>query len=163
MNYRNTYAWTQTEQNLWEAFAGETQVGNKYGFFASVTKNMVLNRLPPLFWKRRIHYGRYRGTGGLPVLRTDLHYHMFCVKCKKASDAPHSYKPHPDEEIAEQSGNKIIRHRLVFWGSVSGMPRLSAPSSSGVGIRSLFGSTGTSDTDACLCRNEKNKRENVII
>ena len=37
------------------------------------------------------------------------------------------------------------------------MPRLSAPSSSGVGIRSLFGSTGTSDTDACLCRNEKSQ------
>ena len=53
---------------------------------------------------------------GLPVLRTDLHYHMFCVKCKKASDAPHPYKPHLDEEIAEQSGNKIIRHRLIFEG-----------------------------------------------
>ena len=51
---------------------------------------------------------------GLPVLRTDLHCHMFCVKCKKASDASHPYKPHPDEEIAEQSGNKIIRHRLIF-------------------------------------------------
>lgn len=51
---------------------------------------------------------------GLSVLRTDLHYHMFCVKCKKASDAPHPYKPHLDEEIAEQSGNKIIRHRLIF-------------------------------------------------
>ena len=47
-------------------------------------------------------------------LRTDMHYHMFCVKCKKVSDAPHPYKPHPDEEIAEQSGNKIIRHRLIF-------------------------------------------------
>ena len=55
-----------------------------------------------------------RHRGGLPVLRTDLHYHMFCVKGKKASDAPHPYKPHPDEEIAEQSGNKIIRHRLIF-------------------------------------------------
>lgn len=43
------------------------------------------------------------------------------------------------------------------------MPRLSVPSSSGVGIHSLFGSTGTSDTDACLCRNEKTKQENVII
>mgnify|MGYP007091814218 CR=1 FL=1 len=51
---------------------------------------------------------------GLSVLRTDLHYHMFCVKCKKASDAPHPYKPHLDEEIAEQSGNKNIRHRLIF-------------------------------------------------
>ncbi len=43
------------------------------------------------------------------------------------------------------------------------MPRLSAPSSSGVGIRSLFGSTGTTDTNACLCRNEKTKQEKVII
>ena len=49
MNGKNKYAGTQTEQNLWEAFAGESQAGNKYGFFASVTKNMVLNRLPPLF------------------------------------------------------------------------------------------------------------------
>ena len=37
-------------------------------------------------------------------LRTDLHYHMFCVECKKVSDAPHPYKPYLDEEIAKQSG-----------------------------------------------------------
>ncbi len=49
-------------------------------------------------------------------LRTDLHYHMFCVKCKKVSDAPHPYKPYLDEEIAKQSGYKIIRHRLIFEG-----------------------------------------------
>ena len=49
-------------------------------------------------------------------LRTDLHYHMFCVKCRKVSDAPHSYKPYLDEEIAKQSGYKIIRHRLIFEG-----------------------------------------------
>ena len=49
-------------------------------------------------------------------LRTDLHYHMFCVECKKVSDAPHQYKPYLDEEIAKQSGYKIIRHRLIFEG-----------------------------------------------
>ena len=49
-------------------------------------------------------------------LRTDLHYHMFCVRCKKVSDAPHPYKPYLDEEIAKQSGYKIIRHRLIFEG-----------------------------------------------
>jgi hypothetical protein len=49
-------------------------------------------------------------------LRTDLHYHMFCVECKKVSDAPHPYKPYLDEEIAKQSGYKIIRHRLIFEG-----------------------------------------------
>ena len=50
MNGKNKYAGTQTEQNLWEAFAGESQAGNKYSFFASVAKkNRVLNRLPPCF------------------------------------------------------------------------------------------------------------------
>ena len=45
-----------------------------------------------------------------------VYYHMFCVKCKKVSDAPHPYKPCLDEEIARQSGYKIIRHRLIFEG-----------------------------------------------
>lgn len=49
-------------------------------------------------------------------LRTDLHYHMFCVKCKKVIDAPYSYKAHLDEETMRQSGFDIIRHRLVFEG-----------------------------------------------
>ena len=33
---KNPYAGTKTEQNLWEAFAGESQARNKYTFFASV-------------------------------------------------------------------------------------------------------------------------------
>jgi Fur family transcriptional regulator, ferric uptake regulator len=49
-------------------------------------------------------------------VRTDLHYHMFCVKCKKVYDAPYSYKEYLDEEITRQSGFDIIRHRLVFEG-----------------------------------------------
>lgn len=49
-------------------------------------------------------------------LRTDFHYHMFCVKCKKVADVPHSYKPNLDEEMMRQSGYQIIRHRLIFEG-----------------------------------------------
>ncbi len=49
-------------------------------------------------------------------LRTDLHYHMFCMKCKKVIDAPYSYKECLDKETTQQSGFDIIRHRLVFEG-----------------------------------------------
>ena len=34
----NPYAGTQTEQNLWAAFAGESQARNKYTYFASKAK-----------------------------------------------------------------------------------------------------------------------------
>ena len=34
----NKYAGTQTEKNLQEAFAGESQARNKYTYFASVAK-----------------------------------------------------------------------------------------------------------------------------
>ena len=43
------------------------------------------------------------------------------------------------------------------------MPKERASSTSGAGIRSLSGSTGTSDAGACLCRNEKTKQEKMII
>lgn len=49
-------------------------------------------------------------------LRTELHYHMFCVKCKKVIDAPYPYKEYLDEETTQQSGFAIIRHRLIFEG-----------------------------------------------
>lgn len=49
-------------------------------------------------------------------LRTDLHYHMFCVKCKKVVDAPHPYKAELDTETMQKSGFDIVRHRLVFEG-----------------------------------------------
>ena len=49
-------------------------------------------------------------------LRTDLHCHIFCVRCRKVTDAPHPYKPYLDEETAKLSGYKIIRHRLIFEG-----------------------------------------------
>lgn len=49
-------------------------------------------------------------------LRTDLHYHMFCIKCKKVIDAPYPYKDDLDTDTTRQSGFNIIRHRLVFEG-----------------------------------------------
>ena len=49
-------------------------------------------------------------------LRTDLHYHMFCIKCKKVIDAPYPYKADLDADTTQQSGFDIVRHRLVFEG-----------------------------------------------
>lgn len=51
MNDRNKYAGTRTEHNLWEAFAGESQAGNKYGFFASVAKKQGFEQIAALFLK----------------------------------------------------------------------------------------------------------------
>lgn len=91
-------------------------------------------------------------------LRTDLHYHMFCVKCKKVIDAPHPYKPYLDEEIAKRSGYKIIRHRLIFEGVCPECQKKETLFPSGAGIRSLSRSADTSDAEACLCRNGKIKQ-----
>lgn len=49
-------------------------------------------------------------------LRTDLHYHMFCIICKKVIDAPYPYKTFLDDEIAKKTEYKISRHRLIFEG-----------------------------------------------
>ena len=51
MNEKNKYAGTQTEQNLWEAFAGESQARNKYSFFASVAKKQGFEQIAALFLK----------------------------------------------------------------------------------------------------------------
>ena len=51
INDRNKYAGTQTEQNLWEAFAGESQARNKYSFFASVAKKQGFEQIAALFLK----------------------------------------------------------------------------------------------------------------
>ena len=45
----NKYTGTKTEQNLWEAFAGESQARNKYTFFASVAKKAVYEQIAALF------------------------------------------------------------------------------------------------------------------
>ena len=45
------YAGTQTEKNLWEAFAGESQARNKYTYFASVAKKQGYEQIAALFLK----------------------------------------------------------------------------------------------------------------
>ena len=45
----NKYTGTKTEQNLREAFAGESQARNKYTFFASVAKKAGYEQIAALF------------------------------------------------------------------------------------------------------------------
>ena len=47
----NKYAGTKTEQNLREAFAGESQARNKYTYFASVAKKAGFEQIAELFLK----------------------------------------------------------------------------------------------------------------
>ncbi len=47
----NKYAGTQTEKNLWEAFAGESQARNKYTYFASMAKKEGYEQISAIFLK----------------------------------------------------------------------------------------------------------------
>ncbi len=50
----NKYKGTQTEKNLLEAFAGESQARNKYTYFASRAKRrMALSRSLPSSWRQQ--------------------------------------------------------------------------------------------------------------
>jgi len=51
MEKKNPYQGTKTEQNLWEAFAGESQARNKYTYFASVAKKAGYEQIAELFLK----------------------------------------------------------------------------------------------------------------
>ncbi len=51
MDTKNKYAGTQTEKNLWEAFAGESQARNKYTYFASIAKKQGFEQIAALFLK----------------------------------------------------------------------------------------------------------------
>ena len=48
---KNKYAGTETEKNLWAAFAGESQARNKYTYFASVAKKQGMEQISALFLK----------------------------------------------------------------------------------------------------------------
>ncbi len=47
----NKYEGTQTEKNLWAAFAGESQARNKYTYFASAAKKEGFEQISALFLK----------------------------------------------------------------------------------------------------------------
>lgn len=48
---KNIYAGTKTEQNLREAFSGESQARNKYTFFASAAKKAGYEQIADIFLK----------------------------------------------------------------------------------------------------------------
>ena len=48
---KNKYEGTQTEKNLWAAFAGESQARNKYTYFASTAKKEGFEQISALFLK----------------------------------------------------------------------------------------------------------------
>ena len=56
----NKYAGTKTEQNLWEAFAGESMARNKYTYFASRAKKAGYEQIAAIFQKTAAygHFGR---------------------------------------------------------------------------------------------------------
>ena len=51
MSKDTKYSGTQTEKNLMEAFAGESQARNKYTYFASVAKKQGFEQIAALFLK----------------------------------------------------------------------------------------------------------------
>ena len=48
--------------------------------------------------------------------RTDLHYHLICMKCGAVVDIPMEYREAIDKMTAEKTGYKIDRHRIVVEG-----------------------------------------------
>ena len=51
MEKSNKYEGTQTEKNLWAAFAGESQARNKYTYFASTAKKEGFEQIADIFLK----------------------------------------------------------------------------------------------------------------
>ncbi len=51
MSTKNKYEGSQTEKNLWAAFAGESQARNKYTYFASVAKKQGFEQIAAIFLK----------------------------------------------------------------------------------------------------------------
>ena len=64
MNAKNMYAGTQTEKNLWEAFAGESQARNKYTYFAATAEEEGFYELAERFRSvaavEQLHEERFR-------------------------------------------------------------------------------------------------------
>lgn len=49
-------------------------------------------------------------------LRTERHYHMFCLHCGRVTDAPIPYRDELDEGAAAATGFAVARHRTIFEG-----------------------------------------------
>lgn len=49
-------------------------------------------------------------------MRLDRHYHIYCTGCGKVFDAPIPYHTEYDNQIEQESGFQIKRHRMIFEG-----------------------------------------------
>lgn len=48
--------------------------------------------------------------------RTEYHYHLLCTGCGAVIDAPTPYRAGLDQDLAEETGYRVSRHRTVFEG-----------------------------------------------
>ena len=80
-----------------------------------ISQGTVYRNLNLLSEEGEIYHVRVPGADRYD-LRTDPHYHMICIKCKKVIDIPFKYKNELDEEIAKESNYYIKCHHLVFEG-----------------------------------------------
>lgn len=48
--------------------------------------------------------------------KTNLHYHLKCIHCGKIFDLDIPYNINEDENVAERTKFKIVRHQKVFEG-----------------------------------------------
>lgn len=80
-----------------------------------VSRGTVYRNLNLLAEKGEITHVKVPGTDRFD-LRTDQHYHLFCVGCGAVSDAPIPYDASHDKEVEAETGFQIQRHRTFFEG-----------------------------------------------
>ena len=77
MEKKNIYAGTKTEQNLWEAFAGESKARNKYTYFASAAKKAGFEQIAAIFLETANNEKEhaklwFKALGGLGTIEENL-------------------------------------------------------------------------------------------
>ena len=77
MEKKNIYAGTKTEQNLREAFAGESQARNKYTYFASAAKKAGFEQIAAIFLETAENEKEhaklwFKALGGLGTIEENL-------------------------------------------------------------------------------------------
>ena len=113
----NKYAGTQTEKNLQEAFAGESQARNKYTYFASVAKKEGYEQIAALFLETaenekehaKIHFKYLNGIG-------DTMQNLADAAAGENYEWTDMYKKFAEE--AEEEGFKEIAAKFRAIGEV---------------------------------------------
>ena len=80
-----------------------------------ISRGTVYRNLDELAAQGEITHARLPGADRYD-LRQDQHYHLYCTRCGQVVDAPIPYRPEDDAAVAQSTGFRIARHRLVFEG-----------------------------------------------